>query len=219
MFMRSLFILAIVFMCCSTSALCADNQVGQTVVCDQPSCQPTVVQAQPQAKTAFFATWWANSSLGHFYYSFCRDTKRNNYWPKPFVKADRLAVRQPFLTMVNNGWRRQNTLGTQHFEPETGKLNRSGQLKIRSILLQGLPQHRDLYVYRTERPGETAKRVEAVQQYAAMTVRGGNMPPIYETDLPAIATPAQRVDIIDQKYQASMPDPRLPSEQQSDDEQ
>ena len=194
----------------SADESCSYNRqqvVGQTVVCD------------PVAKPDPVATWWANSALGKFYRNCCRDAKRNNCWPEPFVKADRMAVRLAFSRMVNNGLRRENTLGNHHFIGDTGKLNRSGQLMIRQILLEGLPQRRVLYVYRAERAGETAKRIDAVQQYTAMIVRDGAMPPIYATNIPAPGRSAQSVDIIDRKYTDSMPDPRLPTQQQSDEEQ
>ncbi|HBO43343.1 MAG TPA: hypothetical protein DD670_05300, partial [Planctomycetaceae bacterium] len=122
-----------------TSATCTPHGryvVGETVVCDDT------------AQQAHLATWWANSPIGNFCRSVVRDTKRNNCWPEPFVKADREAVREPFVRMVANGWQRQNTLGDHHFDPETGQLNRDGQLKVRRVLIEGLPQHRSFWVYR-----------------------------------------------------------------------
>ncbi|HLA83787.1 MAG TPA: hypothetical protein VJL29_03255 [Thermoguttaceae bacterium] len=181
----------------------------------EPACQ---TECGPQPQAAPVATWWANSSLGKFYRACARDAKRNNCWPEPFVKADRLAVRAPFVQMVSNGWERQNTLGDHHFDRETGKLNRDGQLKIRRILLEGLPQHRALYVYRAERQAETLARVDSAQQYAAQTVRDGVLPPIYETDIPAVGWPAQLVDRVDGQWVKTMPDPRLPAKQQSEED-
>jgi hypothetical protein len=182
---------------------CARQEVvGQTVVCDPAVEQPNCL-----------ATWWANSALGNFCRNVARDTKRNNCWPQPFIKADREAVRMPFVLMVANGWKRQNTLGDQHFEAETGKLTSDGKLKIRRILLQGLPQHRALWVYRSARLTETAARVNAVNAFARQTVRDGSTPRIYETDIPPAGWPAQRIYTIGEKWYASMPDPILPKEQ------
>jgi hypothetical protein len=188
----------------SCGSSCNQRVTGEAVVCDGG------VQPAPAA------TWWANSAIGNFCRSVVRDTKRNNCWPEPFPKADREAVRMPFALMVANGVRRENTLGDHHFDPETGKLNRAGELKIRSILLEGLPQNRLLSVYRAERASETAARVEVVQQYAAQTVRDGVMPQIIETDIPAPGWPAQFVERVDGKFEASMPDPRLPKLQTAD---
>jgi len=181
---------------------CCQAVVGQTTVVAEQAVQPAPV-----------ATWWANSALGNFCRSVVRDTKRNNCWPKPFPKADREAVRRPFVEMIANGWKLENTLGDHHFDPQTGKLNRAGQLKVRAILLEGLPQNRFLYVHRAERNSDTAARVDSVQQYAAQTVRDGSLPPVFETDIPAPGTPAQRVDDVETKWVSSMPSPRLPANQ------
>ncbi|NLE36761.1 MAG: hypothetical protein GX621_01905 [Pirellulaceae bacterium] len=181
--------------------------VGETVVCDDGAQQAPV------------ATWWANSPIGNLCRSIVRDTKRNNCWPEPFIKADREAVREPFARMVANGWQRQNTLGDHHFDPETGQLNRDGQLKIRRVLLEGLPEHRSLWVYRAERAAETTARVDAVRSYAARTSRDGSLPQVFETDLPAPGWPAHTVHAIEEKWYQTMPEPRLPKTQTGQDTQ
>lgn len=174
----------------------------------------TVVVTDQEAKPAPMATWWNNSAVGKFCRSVVRDSKRLNCWPEPFPRADREAVRMPFVRMVANGWELQNTLGDHNFDPQTGKLNRSGQLKIRYILLEGLPEHRFVFIHRAEQGAATAARVESVQQYVAQTVRDGPMPPIFETDIPSPGMPAQRVDAVDRKFGESMPSPRLPASTQ-----
>ncbi len=218
MFLRSLPIVFVVFtLSASTDAPGAESMAGPRS-CSRQVVGETVVCA-PSARPAPMATFWANSYLGRFCYAIARDTKRNNCWPESFLKADRLAVRAPFVQMVANGWRRQNTLGDFHFVAETGKLNRAGQLKIRKILLEGLPQHRYLYVHRAERANETAARVASIRQYAAQTVRDGSVVQVFETDIPAPGWPAQWVDLIETKTIATMPDPRLPKAQAMDEEQ
>ena len=39
----------------------------------------------------------------------------NHRWPYPYSYADQQAVRDPFVIMVQNGWRRQNLLADYHF--------------------------------------------------------------------------------------------------------
>jgi hypothetical protein len=56
--------------------------------------------------------------------------QENALWPWPYICPDRMAVRQPFEMMVCNGWRRQNLLGSHHFDPETNKLNTAGELQV-----------------------------------------------------------------------------------------
>jgi len=184
------------------SASCGQQAAGETVVVCGGCAPPAPMQTPPP-----------DGPIARFCRSVVRDTLRLNCWPEPFPAADREAVRRPFVQMVANGWMRENTLGTHHFEPETGMLNRAGQLKIRAILLEGLPQHRFLCVYRAERATETAARVDAVQQYAAQVVRDGVLPQVIETDIPAPGWPAQWVDRLETKFGSSMPDPRLPKAQ------
>lgn len=189
---------------------------------ESPSCNPrvvgeTVVVPPETAHPAPAATWWSNSAVGKFCRSVARDTKRANCWPEPFPRADREAVRAPFVCMVANGWRRQNTLGNHHFDAETGELNQAGRLRVRSILVEGQPHHRFIGVYRTDRASETAARVASVQQYAAQTVRDGVMPEVFETDIPAPGWPARWVEHTDRRYEAAMPEPRL-SKQEGEEE-
>ena len=114
--------------------------------------------------------------LGEFFHSVGRDFKRRNCWPEPFVYPDRLAVREPFVVMVENGWRSQNMIGDQHFDAATGQLTEAGRLKIRWIINEAPPQHRTIYVYRAVDPQETAARVDSVQQFAANWPHRANCP-------------------------------------------
>jgi hypothetical protein len=217
MSLRSLFFVPIMLAVALSAATLRGEAASESVACDSQVTGQTVVTSPPAAQPAPAATWWANSAVGKFCRSVARDTKRANCWPEPFPRADREAERTPFVIMVANGWRRQNTLGDHHFDAETGKLNRAGQLKVRAILLQGLPQHRFLSVYRAERDSETAARVASVEQYAAQTIRDGAMPQILETDTPAPGWSARWVEVVDRKYESSMPDPRLPKAESDQD--
>ena len=53
--------------------------------------------------------WWYRCKV---------DWHRNNAWPEPFATADRMAERQPFCLMVDNGWKMQNTVGTYPIRSE-----------------------------------------------------------------------------------------------------
>src|SRR5260221_7000099 len=59
---------------------------------------------------------------------------RNVLWPWPYVCPDRMAEREPFDLMVRNGWRRQNLLGSHHFDPSSSQLTEAGQLQVRWIM-------------------------------------------------------------------------------------
>lgn len=149
--------------------------------------------------------------LGEFFHSVGRDFKRRNCWPEPFVYPDRLSVRAPFVVMVENGWRSQNTIGDQHFDGTNGQLTEAGRLKIRWILNDAPPQHRTIYVYRSMSPEETTARIDSVQQFAAELAPQGELPQVVETNIAEQGWPASRVDNIGRMFQSSAPKPRLPA--------
>ena len=124
-----------------------------------------------------------------FWDSVARDWKRNNCWPEPFVRADRHAVRAPFVLMVKNGWERQNLLADHHFEEAAPTLNEAGRIKARWIATQAPRHHRILYVSRAETAEQTASRVAAVQECAAQVVPEGETPMVLQTDLEALGGP------------------------------
>jgi hypothetical protein len=144
--------------------------------------------------------------------SMVRDTKRRNCWPAPFECPDRQAARTPFAIMVNNGWRRQNMLGDYYFEPTTGQLTEAGRLKIRWIVFEAPEQHRAIFVHIAQTIEETSTRMANVQAQVALIAPQAEMPPIMQTSIADSGTPADRVDLIERKYQASVPAPRLPAQ-------
>lgn len=142
--------------------------------------------------------------------SIARDIKRRQCWPEPFIHADRAATRSPFALQVANGWRRQNMLGDFHFEPSTGQLTEAGRLRVRWILTVCPSQHRLIYVHAAENAEETAARMAAVHQAMAQITPNSTVP-VMSTVLPDDGWPADQVDIIERKFRATMPAPRLPS--------
>jgi hypothetical protein len=153
------------------------------------------------------ADYW----LSDFFNSVARDTKRRNCWPAPFDCPDRQAVRAPFAIMVHNGWRKQNMLGDFHFEPTTGQLTEAGKLKIRWIILEAPEQHREIYVHIAQTPEETEARLAAAHAQAASIAPPNEIPPIMQTAISDAGTPADRINLIERKYQSSIPSPRLPA--------
>lgn len=148
--------------------------------------------------------------LERFVHNMARDWKRNNCWPEPFVCPDRMRVRSAFVQMVANGWERQNLLSDHHFEPSDGKLNHAGKLRVQWILHEAPPQHRIIYVKRSLNAEQTASRVDSVQQVAMELASHGDLPRVVETNVSPVGWPAERVDAIGRKFQASTPEPRLP---------
>jgi hypothetical protein len=148
--------------------------------------------------------------LCDFCNSVARDTKRRNCWPAPFLCPDRQTVRAPFAVMINNGWRKQNMLGDFHFDSETGNLTEAGKLKIRWIMFEAPEQHRSIFVHIGKTPEVTEARLAAVNAEAATMAPNAEIPPIVQTAISDAGYPASRVEMIERKYQASIPAPRLP---------
>ena len=150
-----------------------------------------------------------------FFNHLARETKRRQCWPEPFTAPDRAAVRTPFCTMVNNGWRRQNMLCAYHFDQETGKLNEAGRNKVRWILNVCPEQHRLIYVHLGENKTETLSRRASVEQLVAQ-MSPNDLPPVLTTSISEEGWSAAQADVIERKYISSMPDPRIPKATGSD---
>jgi hypothetical protein len=142
--------------------------------------------------------------------SIARDVKRRQCWPEPFESADRAAARAPFVTMVSNGWRRQNMLGDAHFDPGTGQLTDAGRIKLRWIVVNAPQQHRVVFVRTGQTEEETSNRMAVVQQVAGQ-IAPNNLPPILPTSIVDDGWPAAEVNAISRKYIESTPNPRLPA--------
>lgn len=140
--------------------------------------------------------------------SIAKDTCEVNQWPYPYLCPDRLAVHAPFAIMVQNGWRRQNLMGDQHFQEKTGALNDTGRQMVRTIAQDENAQHRMIYVSRAATSEETAARIAAVQKHVAQ-VAPTNKVPVNETTLrPAgypVGWPSNKDTSISRKFPISVP--------------
>ena len=106
---------------------------------------------------------------------------------------------------------RQNMLVDQHFDNSTNKLNAAGKAKVISILTEAPPQHRTIYIHRSINPEVAVLRMDEVNQLAATISPQGGLPAVLETSISPRGWPGERVDIINLRYNASTPDPRLPA--------
>jgi hypothetical protein len=139
----------------------------------------------------------------------------NEMWPWPYVCPDRIAVREPFGIMVNNGWRRENLLGAHYFNPETNQLNAAGELRVKWIMTQEPPQRRNIFVERELDATVNSQRIAAIRDYAVKVAPDSRAPQIAETNLMSEGRPAAIVDFTNTKFQQSMPIPALPAAQSS----
>lgn len=135
----------------------------------------------------------------------------NRMWPWPYTCPDRIAVREPFCIMVNNGWRRQNLIGAHYFNPETNKLTTAGELRVQWIMTQAPPDRRSIFVERTLDPQLNAEHLAVVREYATKVSMDGRPPQIEETYMVSEGRPASVVDATNVKFLQSMPAPVLPA--------
>jgi hypothetical protein len=126
---------------------------------------PGVAQ-DPKAMDSHHLSWYENmkASWHHFCDTVEMHRQRVNVWPEPFVRADREQTLSPFRTMVDNGWRLQNTLGDDLFDKDTQELTYAGRLKLRYLMTQFPPYRRQVYVLEAAKSEDTDKRVASVHR-------------------------------------------------------
>ena len=134
---------------------------------------------------------------------------QNSLWPWPYICPDRIAVREPFCLMVNNGWRRQNLLGPHHFKT-ADELTTAGQLRVHWIMTQAPADRRAIFVERDLAPAVTEQRLATVREYASQVALDGRLPQVADTHLVSEGRPAAVVDATNVRFQESMPSPVLP---------
>jgi hypothetical protein len=140
-----------------------------------------------------------------------RGYRQNKAWPWPYVCADRLAVREPFCMMVNNGWRRQNLLGPHHFTENSAKLTTAGELRVRWIMTQAPAERRMIFIERDVDPTVTADRLATARNFASQVGTDGQIAQVVETHLISEGRPASVVDATNVRFQESLPPPTLPA--------
>jgi hypothetical protein len=163
---------------------------------------------------------WVEGAGGYGYYGtapwdqgahYMRTGCNQNYlWPWPYVCADRVAVREPFCMMVDNGWRRQNLLGPHHFNANSTELTSAGELRVRWILTQAPAERRGIFVERDITPKVTEQRLATVRQFAAQ-LADADTPQVSDTHLISEGRPAAVVDATQTRFLESMPPPVLPT--------
>jgi hypothetical protein len=140
------------------------------------------------------------------------DFYRNNSWPEPFLTADKIAVRTPYCIQTDNGWKMQNTVGTFLFDPETQRLNQAGDILVKWIITQAPINRRAVFVLKGDSADATNIRIQSVQ---AAIAKYGCVCPVLLTDCEPAGWSAAYIDAITQKFDASIPSPRLPPRQGS----
>jgi hypothetical protein len=146
-----------------------------------------------------------------FWHGAKTDYRRSNEWPYPFKCADQMAVRAPFEIMKDNGWRRENTLGSEMFTFEKNELTSAGEHKVKWIVTQAPIHRRTVWVLRADSDEATTQRVDHVQQLVQNILPEGALPEVLVTDRPPTGISGDYLDAIDRSMRSSVPPPRLPA--------
>jgi hypothetical protein len=133
----------------------------------------------------------------------------NAIWPRQYIAPARRGICQATAVMVHNGWRRQNLLGKFYFNETGEKLSEAGRLKVEWIMTQAPPQRRVVYVERSMEAEMTARRTEAVQQFASNITAGGAID-VQETHVRDEGHPAGAVDAVFTGFSQNQRTPQLP---------
>jgi hypothetical protein len=153
-----------------------------------------------------------NGGFNQFWHRCQADFYRNNSWPEPFLTADKMAVRLPYCIQTDNGWKMQNTVGTYLFDRDSQQVNQAGELLVKWIITQAPINRRAVFVLKGDNAEATNARVQSVQRAIA---KYGCVVPVLLTDCEPAGWPAAYIDTITQRYDATIPSPRLPPRQTS----
>jgi hypothetical protein len=155
------------------------------------------------------------SIAGDFWDGIHTGWHRNNEWPNPFIERDRDAAVAPFAVMTANGWQKQNLIGENYFDENTGVLTMAGRDRVRQILRTAPIEHRTLYVERDLNENVTSARMDEVQRTVASLQPKGPLPEVLASDMIASGRPASIVSGDLKAWEASAPTPRVGSKASS----
>jgi hypothetical protein len=153
----------------------------------------------------------AQAGWGEFWSRFHLDRQRMNAWPEPFIYDDWQVARTPIAMMKGKGWQLQNTIADDHFDRETQRLTRSGEIKLYAILNDSPADQRTIFVLRGHNPEATAVRMGSVHATLAQMLPDQPRPAIVQTSDWPRGWSADQVDDINVKVQQARPAPVLPA--------
>lgn len=139
------------------------------------------------------------------------DRQRNNCWPMPFQKADRMAVCQTLSVQLAKGWKRQNTISDVYFNQDTQELNEAGRRKLWAIMSTSPEQYRTIYVVQSMNEDAQTRRKSSIELAAQQLFKNTPTPEIVPVRIAPRSWSADYIDNINRKVDSTIPAPRLPS--------
>ena len=145
-----------------------------------------------------------------FWARYHRNYERTRLWPEPFVHADRMAVRAPWVVMEHNGWRAQNTFTEELFDDE-GQLTEAGRRKLIWIATQVPEDRRIVYVLATADQQATQARARSMREVVAqLTEAGIQAPELMMTSRRPLRWSGDYYEQVEQKGRQAIQPPVLP---------
>lgn len=139
-----------------------------------------------------------------------QDYLQNAMWPSQYIAPARRSVYAPFATMVQNGWRRQNLIGTRYFDKETGNLTEAGQLKTHWVLTQAPISRRQLFIEQDYDAEKMGHQTESLRDFAGLVDPTAEEVAITPIPIRDRGRPAAIVDHNFTGFQENQPIPALP---------
>ncbi len=140
------------------------------------------------------------------------DYHRNIAWPQPFRETSAMQTREYFQVISQNGWRAQNSLGSEVFRAEDQMLTLSGQERLRRIVQSNPEDRRVVFVYRGRTPVETEARLAMVRKAIEDIAVDGPAPPVMITDIRPPTSSGAWVTNIQRERVKNLPPPVLPEQ-------
>ncbi|WP_437188485.1 hypothetical protein SH668x_001932 [Planctomicrobium sp. SH668] len=132
-----------------------------------------------------------------------------HYWPHPYICDDREAVNAIAYTQVQNGWLKETTLYSYHFDPVSNELNSSGVNHLRWIMMNVPVEYRSIAVANDYRAEVTAARASNVERELVQLMGANSGIQVATRYAEPVGRPAKEVQAIFEAATANAPPPIL----------
>jgi hypothetical protein len=135
--------------------------------------------------------------------------ERNQAWPKPFACWDRTAYLSIWQQMYTSGLAYECTLSDNHFDPETGRLNRMGERKLQTVMQNHPEWQRGLLVAQNRDPATNQLRMESVRNTVRQWYGDEIASQVAFTSIVPEPASGAKIQAINIGYGASLPPPTI----------
>jgi hypothetical protein len=132
-----------------------------------------------------------------------------HYWPHPYNCQDLAYLRAVSASQVTNGWQKETTLYSYHFDEKDNTLNHAGKLRLKWVLQTIPEERRSVFVQMSDDKSVSEARLANVRAAAVEIVGENALPPIMlRMDTPD-GRPTDEVNQIQKKVKAATRTPQI----------